>query len=497
MLGQIGGDQSLNAMPDPPAPTPGLKRTMHGFGALMITLSCLSPTIGVFVVGSDVIRQAGTATFLCFVAAALLGVAMSCVYGELVSAFPETGAEYTLMGRTLGPTAGFSVLGLNLTGFTIAQALSGLGITTFLDVVFPGLPAVPVAIALIVTVTAIAILNIQLNALITGAFLALEIFSLVVLCALGFAHPHRGLAATVLHPVTLSHAGALVPTTVAVMGTAAAGAIYAFNGYGAVVFLGEEMHDAPRRVAGVIFWALGLAALFQLAPVLAVLVGAPDLKGLISAPAPLPAFIRSAGGPWLGRAMSLAVALAIFNAMIAVSLMAGRQLYATARDRVWTAGLNKAFAAIHPRFHSPWIATLVMGGVGILWCFAPLAILVTVIAGGTVALYAGLCVAALAGRRNGSTAHGVWRMPLFPLAPVVALAALGGVVWTSLLDEHVGRPGLLATAAIIALSALAYRLLLRPHGTWAHRGPADEEAPSPQRSLRPSGLQRSRISKGR
>jgi amino acid transporter len=444
---------------------------MHGFGALMITLSCLSPTIGVFVVGSEVMRQAGTGTFACFVAAAALGVAMACVYGELVSAWPATGGEYTLLGRTLGPTWGFCALGLNLVGFTIAQALSGLGVATYLDVIVPGLQAVPTAIVLIVIVTGVAVLNIQLNAVITGTFLALEVISLVVLAALGFARPHRDLVATALHPVMLGGGGALVPTSLAVMGTAAVGAVYAFNGYGAVVFLGEELHDAPRRVAPVIFWALGLAALFQLAPVLAVLVGAPDLTALMAAKAPLPAFIASAGGPWLGKAMSLAVALAIFNAMIAVSLMAGRQLFATARDQVWTRGLNAAFARIHPRLGSPWIATLVMGAVGVLWCFLPLSLLVTVIASGTVATYAGLCVAALAGRRNGSTAHGGYRMPLFPLAPVVALAALAGVVWTSLTDAKVGRPGLLASLAVIIVSALAYRLVLRPRGTWGHREP--------------------------
>jgi amino acid transporter len=445
---------------------------MHGFGALMITLSCLSPTIGVFVVGSEVMRQAGTGTFACFVAAAALGVAMACVYGELVSAWPATGGEYTLLGRTLGPAWGFCALGLNLTGFTIAQALSGLGVATYLDVIVPGLQAVPTAIVLIVIVTGVAVLNIQLNAVITGTFLALEVISLVVLAALGFAHPHRDMVATALHPVMLGAGGAnLIPTSLAVMGTAAVGAVYAFNGYGAVVFLGEELHDAPRRVAPVIFWALGLAALFQLAPVLAVLVGAPDLAALMAAKAPLPAFIRSVGGPWLGKAMSLAVALAIFNAMIAVSLMAGRQLFSTGRDQVWTRGLNAAFARIHPRLGSPWIATLVMGAVGVLWCFLPLSLLVTVIASGTVATYAGLCVAALAGRRNGSTGHAGYRMPLFPLAPLVALAALAGVVWTSLTDAKVGRPGLLASLAVIVVSALAYRLVLRPRGTWGHRDP--------------------------
>ena len=63
-----------------------LVRTMGGVGALMITLSALSPSIGVFVVGADVLHQAGTATLLCFAAAALLGVAIANVYAELAPA---------------------------------------------------------------------------------------------------------------------------------------------------------------------------------------------------------------------------------------------------------------------------------------------------------------------------------------------------------------------------------------------------------------------------
>ncbi len=450
---------------------------MHSFGALMITLSCLSPTIGVFVVGSDVIRQAGTGTFACFMAAALLGVAMAAVYGELASAFPETGAEYTVLGRTLGPTWGFAILGLNLTGYTIAQALSGLGIATYLDVIAPELAPTPTAIVLILAVTAIGVLNIQISALITGIFLSLEALSLVVLAALGFLHPHRDVLAVVLHPIMAIGGGVLGPTTLAVMGTSAAGAIYAFNGYGGVVSLGEEIHDAPRRMAPVIFGALGLAALLQLGPVLAIFLGAPDLAALFAAKAPLPYFLRAMAPPWLAEAMSLAVALAILNAMIAVSLMAGRQLYSTGRDRVWTEALNRAFSHLHPRFHSPWIATLTMGAISVLWCFAPLSFLVTMIASGTVALYVALCLAVLAGRANGSTAHAAWRMPLFPLAPVLALIALAGVVWTSLLDEKVGRPGLMAGAAVVVVSVALYRFVLRPRGEWAHRGPTAADTP--------------------
>jgi amino acid transporter len=440
----------------------------------MITLSCLSPSIGVFIVGSDVIRQAGTGVFACFVAAALLGVLMACIYAELVSAFPDTGAEYTLMGRTLGPTAGFAILGLLLTGFTVGEALSSLGIATYLRVIVPGLQATPTALAVSILVTLVAVLNIRINALVTGIFLSLEVLSLVVLAALGFAHPHRGLSA-VIHPVALADGLKLAPTALAVMGTAAAGAIYAFNGYGGVVSIAEELHEAPRRVAGVIFWALGLAALLELAPMLSMFLGAPDLAAMIRAPSPAPFFIGAMGGHVLAVVMSVAVAVAIFNANIAVALMAGRQLYSTGRDGVWSSGLNRAFSDIHPRFKSPWIATLTMGGFTLLWCLAPLRILVIVLAGGTVTVYAGLCLAVLAGRRNGATAHSRFRMPLFPLTPLVALIALLGVAWTSLSDAD-GRLGFLVSGGVITVSVLLYQRLLKRRGGWAHRGPVGRPA---------------------
>jgi len=446
-----------------------LKRSMGSIGALMVTLSALSPTIGVFIVGSDVIHQAGTSVLLCFGAAVGLGVIMACVYAELVSAFPETGAEYTMVGRAAGPLWGFAVLGLCLFGLTIALALSALGTATYLRAVLPELPPVATAAVLVVTVTGLATLNLRVNAVLTGLFLATEVASLVVLTALGFLHPARTLASA-FTPVMATSTG-LMPASIAVIGTAAAGAVYAFNGYGSVAGFGEELHNAPTASARVIFLALGLAAVLQLLPVAAVLIGAPDLHALMTAAKPLPAFIAQAGGPTLATVMSLGIALAIFNSMIVVALLAGRILFSTARDGCWPVAANRALLRLHPRFGSPWTATLVMGAVGTLWCVVPENILLTTISGGIVVIYTLLCVAVIAGRRSGATAHAAYRMPLYPLIPIAALIVLAGIVWTSLGDAAVGRPGLFATAAIVAVSLGYYRFALHGRGRWAHRGP--------------------------
>jgi amino acid transporter len=448
---------------------PGFVRSMGALGALFITLSGLSPSIGVFVVASDVIRAAGTAAFLCFAAAGVLGLTIAGVYAELASAYPETGGEYTIVGRILGPSAGFAMLGLNLFTFSINPAIISLGAVGYLQAVVPGLPTVPTAMALLLVCMALSILNVRLNALVTGLFLAVELASLATVAWLGFTHPVRDAFAAGLHPVMLG-SGHLAPVSMAALGVGAAAAIYAFDGYGSAVYFGEEMHAAPRLMAKVVFRALFAGALFMLVPLLAVIAGAPDLQGLIADAAPVPGFVQKLGGHTLHAVMSLGVALALFNAMLAISLMGGRQLYSSARDQAWPRGVSAAVSRLHLTFNSPWVATTVLGATGLLWCLVPLDVLLIVIGEGTAAIYACMCVAAIRGR-SGAAAHAAWRMPLFPLGPWLALLALFAVGVADLFDPD-ARRGLMATAATVIVSVGYYQLSLRMGGRWAHRGPS-------------------------
>jgi amino acid transporter len=446
---------------------------MGALGALFITLSGLSPSIGVFVAAPDVIHAAGTAALLCFAAAGLLGLAIGGVYAELASAWPETGGEYTIVGRILGPSAGFAMLGLNLYTFSIGPAITALGVVGYLQVVLPGLPTIPTAMALVLLSTALSVLNVRLNALVTGLFLSVELASLATVAWLGFTHPARDALAAGLHPVMLA-AGHLAPVSLAALGVGAAAAIYAFDGYGSAVYFGEEMHAAPKLMAKVVFRALFLGALFMLVPLLAVIGGAPDLKGLIADASPVPSFVRVLGGAALHKVMSLGVALALFNAMLAISLMGGRHLYSSARDQAWPPRISAQVSRLHLRFNSPWVATTVLGATGVLWCLVPLNVLLIVIGEGTAAIYVCMCVAAIRGR-TGAAAHAAWRMPLFPLGPWLALVALFALGVADLFDPD-ARKGLMATAATAIGSVGYYRLALHEKGSWSHRGPSADPA---------------------
>jgi amino acid transporter len=368
----------------------------------------------------------------------------------------------------LGRVPGFAVLGLMIVTQVLIVAVIALGVGTYLSVLWPGLPGPSVAAVTCVLAAVVGVFDIKLNAWVTGIFLAIEILALVVVGGLGLLHPARPFTDLLAHPVAAGGG----PVTVGAIAIATSVAMFAYNGYGSAVYFGEETQDAPRGIARAILLALGITVLAELVPVTAVLLGAPDLGQLFGAENMLSAFISARGGSTLDTVLSVAVALAIVNAVLAIVLISSRLVFSSGRDRAWPGSVNRALAAVHPRFGTPWVATVGTGVVAALFCYVDPKLLLVVTSTSIVAVYAALCLGAINGRRTGATAHAQYRMPWFPLAPVLALGVLVFVVYQNVLDPAVGRPSLLVTAGIVVLAAAYYGVVLRRRGGWALAGDA-------------------------
>jgi amino acid transporter len=294
--------------------------------------------------------------------------------------------------------------------------------------------------------------------------------ALGVLVLLGLLHPARAILPLLGAPTMLA-GGALVPASHASIGLATTVAIFALNGYGMAVYFGEEMHEAPARIGRVILVSFIISLLLELAPVVAVLAGAPDLKALFAADDPFGLFVRGGGGTLLSQLVAIGVVIAIVNAAIVTVLASARFFWCTGRDAVWGYHFDAFIGAIHPKWQSPWIATLIIGLIGVVCCFISLKFLLILNGGGLIVTYAAISLGAIAGRRNGSSDHGPYRMPLFPLAPVFTLLALAYVVYANWQDVDEGRPGMIATGAQIVLAAAYYWVLVRRRGAWVVRDP--------------------------
>ena len=459
--------QDGQLQPAPPAP---FVRSLGVVGVLFLTLSVTTPASSVFVFIPDMLGVAGTGAIWAFLIAAIVCVATAYIYAELSSAWPVAGGEYVMVAHTLGPFAGFLMLGVNVFNNLIFLPVAGLGISAVLAVVIPGLPALPVALAVVGACTIVGLFDIRVNAAITGCFLLLEVLTLLVVAWLGFGDAIRSPLAFLTAPLGPT----LAPASAASIGVATSIAIFALNGYGSAVYFGEEMHEAPAKITRAIMLALVFTLALEALPLLATLMSGRDLRALFASDNPFGDLVQQLGGSTLAKWVAVGVALAIVNAIIAWVLACARFFFGTARDRSWGKPLDTWMTTIHPRFGSPWLGTLLIGAVGIATCFVPLQVLLVLSGSGLVVIYAGIAVAAMVGRGTGASSHAAYRMPLYPLAPIVTLIALAFVVYFSWFDLAEGRPGLIATAAQIVGSAAYYWFVLKRRGDWDVRIPSND-----------------------
>ena len=448
----------------------GLKRSLRVFGALLLTLSAVTPASSVFVIVPGVISQAGTGAFLAMLAGAALSVPTAFAYAELASAFPIAGGEYSMVGRTLGADAAMAILWLNAFTSLLAAAALALGAASFLSVIWPGLNPTWVALVMIFVTTVMGVLHIRTNAWVTGSFLLLELLALAAITVLGLMHVHQPLSQLTLHPVWLQ-GGALTQTPLALLGLATTVSIFAYNGYGSAAYFAEEMHEPRAAVARTILWALAVTVATELIPVTAALMGAPDLKAFLDADNPFSQFILATGGHAFAAVVSICIALAIFNAVLATVLQNARVAYSTGRDGTWIGAFNRGLIATHPRTHSPWIATLFAGFASMALCFLGLNLILVLSGTGIVIVYGAVCLASIAGRVKGKSRDASYRMPLYPFWPVAGLLALAYVLYVSALDPELGQPSLIANGVLMILALAYYRLGRK--GRWVMTGPDD------------------------
>jgi amino acid transporter len=423
-----------------------------------------------------VLAAIGGASFLAFVAAAVVGIFMAFCYAELSSAFPIAGGEYSFAARVLGKGTGFALFLMNTLSLILIIGVIALGTGQYLSAAVSGTNSKWVGVGVIVVCAVIAVLNIRTNAWVTGTFLVLEMAALVVLTLLGFFHVSRPLS-TLFHPQTAGSGGVLTGVGLGLVAAQTATAIFAYNGYGAAVYFSEETRNAARGIARAIMWSLAITVAAELIPMTAVILGSPSLGKLISNPAPMEYFVTARAGATMNTIVSLAIALAIINATVAITLQAGRTLYSSARDRAYPDAVSNVLSYVHGKLQTPIPATLFVGAAAaVVAAIVPIGSLITATGATLVALYLIVALSAIVGRRNGATTHARYKMPGWPLAPVAVIAVLGYVTY----ELWQGNPWqvIIAAGALAVGYAYYYLYLYRRRATrWTMpAAPHDEHA---------------------
>ena len=238
-------------------------------------------------------------------------------------------------------------------------------------------------------------------------------------------------------------------------------ATYCYWGYYNITYLGGEVKRPEKTIPRSILLSVMFVAAFYVVMDLAVL---PSLSGAAAlggtaAPASASAVVRvqlvadiarAAFGGWAGYAIAALVVWTAFSSVFSLLLGYSRVPYAAARDGNYFRFLD----AVHPRHGIPHRSLVALGVVAAGFCFLSLTQVITLLVITRILLQFFLQhVGVMLLRAQRPELNRPFRMPLYPLPPLLAMA---GFIFMLVNRSHALEG--LAVAAVIALSGTAIYL---------------------------------------
>jgi amino acid transporter len=444
-----------------------LHRGLNFIGNIALTVSDITPTASLLVIGPVVISVAGTGSIWAYLIGCFLAFNVALCMGELGSMFPSAGGLYSIVTRVLGKPIGF-LAALDYIGQAIFLPASiAIGIGVYVNSLVSGVNTNVAAVVVMVAVTLIALLKINFNAVLTGFFLALELTVVVILFVAGVIHLNQPIS--ILTDPVIANGNVLSSVAAGAIVTALATAMFSVNGYDSAINFSEETEGSAGQIGKAVVTAASVGIVFELVPFVASVFGAQDLRAFLSSDTPLTDVIDAAFGKTVVDIVTVGAIIAIFNASLAITLQFARITWSTARDRAWPDPIARQLIKLNAN-RAPWVATLFIGACATVLCvFSSLQSVVSSTAVMIISLYALIAISAIVSRLTQRDHARPFRLPLWPLPPLIALI---GVVIALTKQTH---RDLLIVGGLFLFGIVYYALFLRRGDRYASRDLAAEE----------------------
>jgi APA family basic amino acid/polyamine antiporter len=431
----------------------GGERLRRALGPLALTSIGVGATIGtgIYVLTGVVAREyAGPSLMLSFLlAAAGCGLAAIC-YSELASMVPVAGSAYTYAYATLGELVAW-IIGWDLIleyaigSAAVANGWSDYFVALVRDVLHlridprllsppwdydykhghfllktvtlaPGVTASPwlnlPAVAITVLLTVVLVVGVRESAGFNAAMVLLNIGIILTIVGVGSFY------------VDVRHWQPFLHKEKGWLGVAeGAGRIFfAYIGFDCISTHAEEARNPQRDMAIGILGALTICTVLYVA-VAAVLTGMVPYA-LIDIDAPLATAFRNHDLTVATTLITLGILTGLTSSLLIGNQSQARILMAMARDGMLP---ERFFAAVHPRFKTPWKATIVVGVVVALGgALAPLGFLADLVSIGTLFAFVVVSAAVLVLRITSPEFERPFRAPaVYFLAPLSILVNAG------------------------------------------------------------------------
>jgi APA family basic amino acid/polyamine antiporter len=441
-----------------------LKRVLGPMNLLFLGVGAVIGT-GIFVLtGQVAAANSGPAIVISIVFAGFASGLAGLCYAEFASTVPVAGSAYLYAYATLGEFVAWVIgwdliLEYALGAATVAVGWSGNlnALLAEFGVQFPAALSaapgtlVPVAgggtvaavfnlpaVIITILVTALLIVGIQESALVNSIIVVIKVAVVLLIVAGGAMF----VDSANWHPFIPPNETAF--GTYGWSGVFRGGALvfFAYIGFDAVSTSAQEARNPQRDMPISILGTLAICTVLYIM-VSAVMVGLVPYKALLNQPAPMVVAIdagavRAAGTAWAGvmHVLRLFVVLGtlagLSSVMLVMMLAQPRIFYAMAND-----GLLPEWArAIHPKFRTPHITTVVTGIVVSLAAgFTSIGTLGSLVSIGTLMAFVIVSIAIVFLRRTRPDLERPFAVPFVPVLPIasaiVSLILMASLPWAT------------------------------------------------------------------
>ena len=430
---------------------------------------------GIFVLtGSAAAKYAGPAIVLSFVLAGLACVFAGLCYAEFASLIPIAGSAYTYGYATLGEIFAW-IIGWDLIleyafgAATVASGWSGYLLSFLEDFgirIPPRLTLAPseklvfyngnwehlervkdslaaqhisaaslptqtglfnlVAFLAIIAVTIILVIGIKESANFNSGIVIVKLAIVLMFIGIAgiYAFHHPSVLAHNWHPfIPANDTGKFGHYGWSGIARAASVIFFAYIGFDAVSTAAQEAR-APQKDM-----PLGILGSLVICTILYILVSG-LLTGIVNytdlnVADPVAVGIDATGVGWAKFLVKLGAIFGLATVMLVMLLGQSRVFYSMSRD-----GLLPEWAgAVHPRFRTPWISTMLVGGfVAIFASVIPIDILGELVSIGTLLAFVIVCFGVWILRKRRPELHRPFKTPMVPLVPILGIIVSFGLM---------------------------------------------------------------------
>ena len=429
-----------------------LRRSLGPYNLTALGIGSIIGT-GIFVLtGTAASQNAGPALVLSMAIAAVACAFAGLCYAELASMIPVAGSAYTYAYATIGEVVAWIIgwdliLEYALSASTVAVGWSGYAVSLLRDVgvelpaALTGAPGVTVtmgdgsvaggvfnlpAALIVLAVSALLIVGIKESATANTVLVVVKSVVLVVFVAAGAAYMQRSNLTPFIPPNT----GAFGSFGWSGVLRGAGVIFFAFIGFDAVSTAAQEARNPQRDMPRAILLSLAICTVLYIA-VAIVLTGIVHYSKLNVAD-PLAVGIDATGLTWLSPFIKVSALFGLFSTMMVQLIGQTRIFYSMSRDGL----LPPVFAAVHPRFRTPHVSTMLVGAViAIAAGLLPLNLLGQLVSMGTLLAFVLACIGILVLRRTAPDAPRPFKTPWMPWTPIlgaaICLAQMFGLPWAT------------------------------------------------------------------